>query len=197
MSITADQPLGPDLDPSEGVAGVPPNLSVLEHVKQVQRELADKEREPLVVVIPEWEGALAVQFRYPEQGATPIIRAGLRMAGLKPERALDSALDVIVGAAWDVVGRRPADGDWTPLDPSGERTRIGSKLAGLLGWDVPSEVRAKGRYVARLLWSPKARLQGPSFGKYEGDLALVSAAGDVTDYLRGVQDEIQGELEGE
>lgn len=191
--VVVDQPSGPGLDPEIGVAGVPAGVSVIEHLHQVQARIADEERDPLTIEVPEWQGALAVIFRYPEQGATPIIRAGMRMQGLKPERALDAGLDVLVAAASEVVAKRPGDQDWQPLDPSGAPVKIGARLAVLLGWEVPSEVKAKARFVARLLWSPRAA----ATGRYEGDLAAVNAAGDVTEYLRGVQGEIEDELAGE
>lgn len=190
---TLEQPLTPEEATAGMAAVVPAGQSVIEYVRQRQSELAAEERKPLTIVIPEWKGAMAVMFRYPEQGATPIIRAGMQMSGQKPEKALGAALGVIQGAAWQVVGKRPEDDDWKPLDPSGEPVGISQRLAVLLGWEIPAEVRRKGAYVARLLWSPKA----PLTGKYEGDLALVSAAGDVTEYLRGVEDEIQEGLEGE
>lgn len=188
-----EQPLGPD-EAAAGMAPVvPAGQSVIEYVRQRQRELAVEEREPLTVEIPEWKGAIAVMFRYPEQGATPIIRAGMQIDVRKPEKALGSALSVIQAAAWQVVGKRPDDTDWASLDPSGDPLSISQRLATLLGWEIPADVRRRGAFIARLLWSPKA----PQTGHYEGDLALVTAAGEVTEYLRGIDNEVQEMLEGE
>lgn len=189
----AEQPLTPEEGASAVEAVVPAGQSVLDYVRRRQMELAAEEREPLTVEIPEWKGSLAVMFRYPEQGATPIIRAGMQIDPRRPEKALGSALQVIQAAAWQIVGRRPEDAGWAPLDPTGDPVGIGSRLATLLGWEIPADIKRKGAYVARLLWSPKA----PQTGIYEGDIALVTAAGEVTEYLRGVDNQVQEILEGE
>lgn len=194
MSVgTEEQPLTAD-EAQAGLMGVVPvGQSVVEYLRQRQAELSVEEREPKTIEIPEWQGAMAVMFRYPEQGATQIIRAGMQIDPRKPEKTLPAACQVLVAASWQVVGKRPEDDDWSSIDPSGQPVRIGMRLAQMLGWEVPAEIKRKGEYITRLLWSPKSS----KTGKYEGDLALASAAGDVTDYLRGVENDVQEALEGE
>lgn len=194
MSLTStEQPLTADEAHAPIQTPVAPGQSVLDYLHQRQAELATEERPPLTLEVPEWAGALAVQFRYPEHGATQILAAAMQIDPRKPEKTLPAACGVIRGACWDVVGKRPGDTDWRPLDPSGQRTTISMRLAEMLGWEIPGDVKRRGDFIVRLLWSPKA----PRTGRYEGDLALAGAAGEVSEYLRGVQADIEDQLEGE
>jgi hypothetical protein len=56
------------------------------------------------------------------------------------------------------------------------------------------QTKRPARYVARMLFSLPAWRRNQQF---EGDIALVSQAGEVTEWLRGEHSEIQDHLEGE
>ncbi len=197
MSVTDVENLSSDLDSSEGAPGVPTGVSGAEYLKKRKQQIARREPKLLTLSIPEWVdeagGGVGVKFGYPEQGATPIIRAGLRLQNQEPEKGVDAALDIVLGSAVEVLWRESGDSPWRPIDPSGAPTRIGEQLARTLGLEVAPDMKRKARFIARNLWSPNAA----ATGVYEGDIALVKQAGRVASWLDGEDAEANEEVAGE
>lgn len=168
--------------------------SVLDHLARKRRELAGRETRQVTKLIPGWDGALAVRYRYPDGGADVIIAAVQRaQASSKPEAIRNANTDILVACCHEIVGRKPG-GEWERLDPENPSpVRFTARLAGLLGIDVPDGIKSPARFICRSVFSPQAH----ETGVYEGDIALSTQAGALVNWLNGGEQAGDEALEGE
>jgi hypothetical protein len=191
---------GPEPEPYPEVPNVPEgDGSLLARLNARREEIAREETPVFDVDVPGYElepgslSALVLRCRYPEGGWKVITDAITRANDKRnPEGALYGNADVLIACCSEVLGRDPKTGDLAPLDPqAGEDVppvRLTTRLAELLQIDVPSEVKSKGRFVTRHVFSPRAQ----ATGIYDGDLVLMTTGGRVITWLQGER-ERQGE----
>ncbi len=178
-------------EPDTFVDDVPAGTSLQTFLRDKHQRIAETVAEPLTLTVRGWDGALGIRYEYPEEGIAPILKAGNRLQDRdKPLAQLDAALDVILAAAREIVGRQPGESWGQPLE--GRELRFGDELADMLGIDLEG-VRAKSRHLCRHLFSPKARRTGI----FDGDLVLVEHAGEVMDWLRKAKADADEGLSGE
>lgn len=181
----------------------PPSLpvdggSILDRITARRDEIARSEPAVLDVEVPGYEGLLVVRFRYPEGGWKVISTAVERAADTRnPDGALTGNIDVLLACVHEVLGRDPATGDLVPLDrsaqPGDPPLRFTKELAALLKIAVPDEIKSKGRFIARHVFSPRAE----ATGIYDGDVALMTTGGRVISWLQGERDRVDEGLAGE
>jgi hypothetical protein len=174
-------------------AGILPG-SLLGSLHAKREELAKRGTREIRKLVPLWDGALSVVYRYPEGGTDPIIRAVERaQASGKPQAAFDANADVLIACCHTVEGRQ-GDEDWEPLDNAdGSPVRFTRKLADLLQIDVPDNLKSPARFIVRNVFSPLAA----STGVYEGDISLMTQAGQVISWLNGAEQQADEALRGE
>lgn len=177
--------------------------SLLDEVRAMrERKLTESARQ-IRLVIPGYEGRLAVIYRYPETGYERVVRAvEHETRGATPNARIEAACDLLVACCASVVGRNP-DTDETlhlltgEVIPDGELPeaplRFDRNLADRLGIETPPEVKGVNRHVCRNVFSPRGMAQGI----YDGDLSLISTSNVLFNWLNGAEVQVDEELLGE
>lgn len=174
---------------------VVPDGTVAGFLRAKRAEITQQGPSEIDLVVPGYEGALVVTYRYPEGGSDQIINAVNRAQSSKEHEALAHAnADVLVACCHDIRARLPG-GELESIDPepAADRVRFDRRLAELLGIDVPETVRHPARFICRNVFSPAAS----ATGQYEGDLALMTQGGEVIKFLTKVDEETGEQFVGE
>lgn len=170
-------------------------LSAFQRKRQEISKRGPREERKLV---PQWDGALRIVYRYPEDGTDRVIRAVERATESKAKEdrsrahVFNANVDVLIACCYDIEFRDPDTGEWAPLD-SERRTRFTQKLAEHMQLELPERLKSPARFIARHVFSPKAAVDG----EFDGDVGLLDQAGEVLIWLRGADERIDEDLRGE
>lgn len=189
----------PENDVDETTNGqVDDGRSVLAQLRARREQLAADTAPMKVLDIPGYDGKLVARYRYPEQGYKAITVAIERAQSKKdPDGILHGNLDALVACCDGVFGRR--DGELVDLatdeivDDDAEGPRFGSTLATLFGIEVDEAMKAKARFIVRNVFSPRAT----ATGVYDGDVAAMTQAGTVIEWLQDTNAETAEVFAGE
>lgn len=169
--------------------------SLLGSLQRKRAEIAQRGTREIRKLVPLWDGALSIVYRYPEGGSDPIVQAleRARQRG-KPSDVLDANCDALIACCYTVEGRRP-DGEWEPLDADrpGDPLRFTQRLADLLEIDVPERLRSPARHILRHVFSPLAA----ATGVFDGDISLMTQGGQIVTWLSAGDQQADEELRGE
>lgn len=171
-----------------------PDTSLLGSLQRKRDELAKRGTREERKLVPLWEGALSVVYRYPDGGVDTIIRAAERAQAAQDQGAtFNASCDVLISCCHRVEGRQPG-GEWEPLDAADDRpVRFTRRLAGLLQIDVPETVKSPARFILRHVFSPLAA----TTGEFEGDVAILKQSAQIQQWLGGAEAAADEALRGE
>ena len=193
-------PFEHEIDDRAGVLGAG---SVLDQLRERRQKLAQESAESLTLDVPGYGGRLVARYRFPEAGYQPIVRALARAQapgrGQGSKADLDANCDLLVTCCETLLGR---DEGGTLVDLEANASldesnppalRFGPHLAQLFGIEVPEGLKSPARFVVRHVFSPRAA----ATGVYDGDIALMTQAGQVMAWLAGQETELGEEFVGE
>lgn len=193
MSVTDYSATEPETAPEAPQGG-----SALSVLQRKRAELAKRGTREKTCQVPLWEGVARVVYQYPEAGADPIIRAVERAQAAtaqdkRSEAAFNANADVLIACCHDVQFRDPdGDNDWASMVTPGP-IRFTKRLADAMGLDLPESLKSPARFIVRNLFSPKAA----DTGVYEGDISLMTQAGQVIQWLNAAEESADEALRGE
>lgn len=192
---TLTQPDQDHDDPQDAPEAVGAPGSVLENLRRRREQLAAEEPRAKFLAVPGYQGALVIEYRWPDGGSDALIDAVARAQGSKAREAiLNANADVLVRCCHQIHGQQPG-GEREPLDPDPSRPplKFGKRLAELLQIDLPDEIKSPARHVCRHVFSPRAAVTGI----FDGDLALIQEGGRVGEWLTNVDEEASDTFVGE
>lgn len=185
--------------------------SALEGLRRRRRQIATEDTPSKFLDVPDYKGALVVEYRYPEAGSEAVLDAVQRAQTAKERDALLNAqIDVLVRCCHAIYGIKPGAAR-VPLDdssrvdelretlesldpdPTKPPLRFSPRLAELLQIQVPEEVKSPARFVCRQVFSPRAE----ATGVFDGDLALMTQTGQLITWLTKADEEVGQKFVGE
>lgn len=175
--------------------------SFIDELRRDRDEKAAAASPVLMIDVPDYNGRLAIVFRYPEGGYKRALAAVRKELTGEPDARLTAASDLITSTTACVIGKTATGAlvglsDESPIDLTDlpePGIRFSKELADLLRIKVPDEVERPGHYIVRCVFSPR----GESRGEWDGDIALIGVANRIFAWLNGNRTAAEEQLAGE